>query len=181
MGNNEKNENKMKAYADINYLSPDKCEFYKTDGGLLGLRLGGEDLGRVALLRMFPLRKPEKFISVRRENRERSDSRVEYGVIEDLAAFTGEQRALIDEELERRYFVPEITAVTNVKEEYGHTYWTVETTAGGRSFTVFDMNSNLLNLGGGRVMIVDVDGNRYIFPDVSKIGEKALRLIEIWI
>ena len=174
-------ENKMKDYADINYLSPEKCEFYETEGGLLGMKMDGEDLGRVALLRMFPLRNPSRFISVRRENRERSDSRVEYGVIEDLSAFSGGQRELIDKELARRYFVPEITKVTNVKEEYGHTYWNVETTAGDRSFTVFDMNSNLLNLGGGRVMMVDVDGNRYVFPDVKKIGEKALRLIEIWI
>ncbi len=173
--------NKMKQYADINYLSASDCEFYRTDGGLLGMKTGGKDLGRVALLRMFPLRKPDKFISVRRENRERADSRVEYGVIEDINAFSGEQRALIDEELERRYFVPEITKVTNVKEEYGHTYWDVETTAGDRSFTVFDMNSNLLNMGEGRAMIIDVDGNRYIFPDVSKIGEKALRLVEIWL
>lgn len=174
-------DNKMQKYADINYLSPEKCEFYKTEGGLLGMRLAGDDLGRIALLRMFPLRNPEKFISVRRENRERADSRVEYGVIEDLSAFSGEQRSLIDEELKRRYFVPEITKVTNVKEEYGHTYWSTETTAGERNFTVFDMNSNLLNMGGGRVMIIDVDGNRYIFPDVSKIGEKALRLVEIWL
>lgn len=174
-------ENKMQNYADINYLSPADCEFYETSGGLLGLRLGGEDLGRVALLRMFPLRNPERFVSVRREIRGRSDARTEYGVIEDINAFSGEQRRLIDEELNRRYFVPEITRVVSVKEEYGHTYWTVETTAGGRSFTVFDMNSNLLNMGGGRAMIIDVDGNRYVFPDVSKIGEKALRLVEIWL
>lgn len=178
---NKKPENKMEAYADINYLSPDRCEFYETDGGLLGMKMDGEDLGRVALLRMFPLRNPDKFISVRRENRERSDSRVEYGVIEDLGVFPEDQRALIDKELGRRYFVPEILKVTNVKEEYGHTYWTVETTAGERSFTVFDLNSNLLNLGGGRVLMIDVDGNRYIIPDVKKISEKALRLIEIWI
>ncbi len=174
-------ENKMHGYADINYLAPEKCEFYETEGGLLGLRMDGEDLGRIALVRMFPLRNPDKFISVRRELRERNDARREYGVIADLGAFSGEQRALIDEELKRRYFVPDILSVKNVKEEYGHTYWTVETTAGERSFTVFDMNSNLLNLGGGRALIIDVDGNRYCFPDVSKIGEKALRLVEIWL
>ncbi len=174
-------ENKMKKYADVNYLSPESCTFYETEGGLLGMKEGGEDLGRIALVRMFPLKNPEKFISVRKENRGRNDSRGEYGVIEDISLFSGEQRRLIDKELKRRYFVPEITKVVSVKEEYGHTYWNTLTTAGERSFTVFDMNSNLLNLGGGRVMIIDVDGNRYVFPDVSKIGEKALRLVEIWI
>ncbi len=174
-------ENKMKNYAEINYLTPSDCEFYKTEGGLLGLRLKGQDLGRVALVRMFPLRNPDKFISVRRENRGRSDSRGEFGVIEDLAPFKGEQRALVDDELNRRYFVPEVTKVDKVKEEYGHTYWETQTTAGSRSFTVFDLNSNLLNLGNNRAMIIDVDGNRYIFPDVTKLGEKALRLLEIWL
>ncbi len=174
-------ENKMKNYAQINYLSAKDCEFYETDGGLLGLKIKDEDLGRVALVRMFPLRKPSKFISVRREIRGRSDSRGEYGVIEDLSAFDGSQRRLIDRELNRRYFVPEILKVVKVKEEYGHSYWETETTAGERSFTVFDLNSNLLNLGNNKAMIIDVDGNRYIFPDVTKIGEKALRLLEIWL
>ncbi len=174
-------ENKMKNYAEINYLTPADCEFYETDGGLLGLKIRGEDLGRVALVRMFPLRNTDNFISVRRELRGRNDSRVEYGVIERLSDFTGKQRELIDKELERRYFVPEITKVVKVKEEYGHTYWETETTAGNRSFTVFDMNSNLLNLGNNRVLIIDVDGNRYIFPDVTKVGDKALRLLEIWL
>ncbi len=174
-------ENKMKNYAEINYLTPSDCVFYRTEGGLLGLRLKGQDLGRVALVRMFPLRDPDKFISVRRENRSRNDSRGEFGVIEDLTPFAGEQRALIDEELNRRYFVPEITNVDKVKEEYGHTYWETQTTAGSRSFTAFDLNSNLLNLGDNKAMIIDVDGNRYIFPDVTKLGEKALRLLEIWL
>lgn len=174
-------ENKMSEYADINYLTNEDCEFYKTEGGLLGLKVKGEDLGRVALLRMFPLKKPDKFISVRRENRRRTDGRKEYGVIEDIAAFDEKSRELIMEELNRRYFVPEITKVVSVKEEYGHTYWNVETDAGERSFTVFDMNSNLFRLSGDRVMIIDVDGNRFVFPDVTKIGEKALRLVEIWL
>ncbi|MGN1097357.1 MAG: DUF1854 domain-containing protein [Clostridia bacterium] len=174
-------ENKMKNYADINYLTPADCEFYETEGGLLGLKARGEDLGRVALVRMFPLRQPDRFISVRKEIRGRSDSRKEYGVIEDLSAFGGAQRELIDKELARRYFVPEVTKVVKVKEEYGHSYWETETTAGNRNFTVFDLNSNLLNLGNNRVMIIDVDGNRYIFPDVTKVGEKALRLLEIWL
>ncbi len=174
-------ENKMQNYADINYLAPEDCRFYETGGGLLGLKVKDDDLGRVALVRMFPLRNAGKFISVRRELRDRSDSRVEYGVIEDIGAFSGQQRELIDRELERRYFVPERTKVVKVKEEYGHSYWETETTAGSRSFTVFDLNSNLLNLGNNRVMIIDVDGNRYIFPDVTKVGEKALRLLEIWI
>lgn len=170
----------MKNYADINYLGASECEFYETAGGLLGLKVKGEDLGRVALVRMFPLRNVSKFISVRKEIRGRSDSRGEYGVIEDLSAFEGEQRRLIDRELERRYFVPEILMVVKVKEEYGHSYWETQTTAGIRSFTVFDLNSNLINLGNNRAMIIDVDGNRYIFPDVTAIGEKAMRLLEIW-
>ena len=174
-------ENKMKNYADINYLSPKDCEFYATEGGLLGLKVKGEDLGRVALVRMFPLRNKENFISVRREIRDRNDSRVEYGVIESLSEFSGNQRELIDRELERRYFVPEITRVVKVKEEYGHTYWETETSAGNRNFTVFDLNSNLLNMGNNRVLLIDVDGNRYIIPDITKIIEKAKRLLEIWI
>ncbi|MDO4563720.1 MAG: DUF1854 domain-containing protein [Clostridia bacterium] len=165
----------------VSYLTAQSGEFYETKGGLLGYRTSDADYPRVSLYRMFPLHDLRRFISVREEKHSREDRRGEIGVIEDIDTFPAEQLELIERELERRYFVPEVLAVKNVKEEFGHTYWETSTSAGDRSFTVFDMNNSVINLGEGRVLVIDIDGNRFVFPDISKVGEKALKYIDIWL
>ena len=71
--------------------------------------------------------------------------------------------------------------VLNVTEEYGHSTWTVETDAGRREFTVNDMSANLLRLDGNRVILTDLFGCRYLFKDITKMGEKTMRIVEIWL
>ena len=57
----------------------------------------------------------------------------------------------------------------------------METSSGEREFTVTDMGSNLFNLGNGKIILVDVHGNRYVIKDVYKLNDKALKILEIWI
>ena len=84
-------------------------------------------------------------------------------------------------ELQRRYFIPDITKVDEVKDEFGHTMWKTQTTAGAREFTVTDMSSNVFNLGNNKIMLVDVYGNRYYIPDITKLDDKTMKVLEIWI
>lgn len=166
---------------ELNYLSGENGEFYELETGLIAYKDNKEDYGRVAVLRMFPLEHKREYLSVRTENYLRSDKNSEIGIIRSLDAFSKEQQEIILRELEKRYFVPEITKVESVEEEFANSIWKVETTAGKAEFTVNDMGSNLLNLGCGRIMLTDVFGNRYIIPDITKIDDKAVKVIEIWI
>ena len=84
-------------------------------------------------------------------------------------------------ELERRYFVPDIIKVNEIKEQVGHILWKVTTNKGEREFTLTDMSSNIINLGGGQLLLTDVYGNRYRIPDISKIDDKTMQIIEIWV
>ena len=56
-------------------------------------------------------------------------------IIENINDFDNETIAIIKKQLEIRYFMPEITKVYSVKEEYGHTYWSVQTNKGKHKFT----------------------------------------------
>lgn len=167
--------------SEINYLIQKNTEFYENESGLLMLKYNGEDLGRVAVRRMFPLKFEDEYLSVCKENFSRSDKNEEIGIIRSLDDFTEEQAKIIKNELERRYFIPEIVKVKSVSDEFGHTYWKVETTAGEREFTVEDMASNLIRLSENSVILVDVYGNRYFFADIKKLGDKAMQTLEIWI
>lgn len=174
-------EAQMQSVAQVRYLTSEELSFYRTEGGLLGARLSGEDLGRIALMCLFPLHDARHYLAVRREVREREDRYGEIGIIADMDDFPADQVALMQEELDRRYFVPVITATNAAKEEFGHTFWDVETTAGNRTFSMSDLNNNVLSLGEGRVLLIDMDGNRYLIPDIEQAGEKARRQLDIWI
>ena len=133
------------------------------------------------MLRMFPLEYDSEYLSVRTENYARSDKNEEIGIIKNLKEYSKEQQEIVNRELDKRYFIPEITQVLSIEEEFANSMWNVKTTAGDVEFTVNDMGANLLKLGDNKIMLTDVFGNRYIIPDVTKIGDKAMAVIEIWI
>lgn len=172
--------NDFRDAANVRYLTKDSIKFYETEGGLLGAELDGRDMGRVDVLRLFPLHMKDKFLSVRRQPETNRDRNTEVGIIEDIAPFSDGQRKMLEKDLDKRYFVPKILKVTSVKEEFGHTYWETLTSAGERSFTTFDMNSSLIKTGERSVILIDVDGSRYEIEDVGKIGDKALKILDIW-
>ena len=167
--------------SEINYLTQENTEFYENQSGLLMMKYNGEDMGRVSVRRLFPLKHEQEFLSVCKENFSRNDKNEEIGIIRLLSEFEDNQAQMVKNELKRRYFIPEITRVETVSEEFGHTSWKVETNAGKREFTVEDMASNLIRLSENSVILVDVYGNRYLFADIKKLGDKTMQTLEIWI
>ncbi|MCD8049890.1 MAG: DUF1854 domain-containing protein [Clostridia bacterium] len=167
--------------AEIRYIKPDEIKFYETEGGLPAAVLDGKDWGRICAYRLFPMQMKDKFISIRRMSEGHRDRNTELGIIEDLAPFGEEARKIIDRELDRRYFVPEIVKVKNAKEEFGQTYWECVTSAGERSFTTNDMSSALTKTGEYSLILTDVDGSRYEIKDIRKVGDKAMKILDIWL
>lgn len=165
----------------VEYITNSDIAFSLNGTGLISATFRGEDAGRVAVLRMFPFEYEEEYLCVRRENYRRADKEAEIGIIRTLADFSDEQKEIVRTELKKRYFVPEILEVTEVKDELGHTAWKTKTTAGEREFTVNDMSNNVVNLGKNRIMLIDVYGNRYYIPDITKTDDKTLKVLEIWI
>ncbi len=173
--------NDFKNAANVRYLTANDIKFYETEGSLLGAFVDGEDVGRVDILRLFPLHQKDKYLSVRRKAESHRDRNTELGIIETLENFSHKEQELVTHELEKRYFVPEIIKVKNAKEEFGHTYWETETTAGERNFTTFDMSSSLIRISENSVMLIDVDGSRYLIPDLKKADDKAMKILDIWL
>ena len=165
----------------IEYITPSEISFYENESGLIMAKVNGEDIGRVKVLRMFPFEYEEEFLCVQAENHRRSDAENEAGIIRNLSDFSSEQTEIVRRELKKRYFIPDIIKVEDVKDEFGHTMWKTETTAGKREFTVTDMSANVLNLGNNKIMLTDVYGNRYYIPDLMKMDDKTVKILEIWI
>ncbi len=125
----------------------------------------------VQIARAFPLSDPDKYIGLR------DGDDKDIGILETLHGLDAESRRVVEEELERRYFTPQITSVHSVREEFGVVTWDVETTKGQRRFLVRNLKDSTFTLGPARVMMTDVDGNRYEIPDAYTLGPKALLIL----
>lgn len=186
MGQNSSlnNENLVEQTSSLNkvvqieYLSPADATFCK-NGDFLGLKIekDGEttEYPRVFLHRMFPFEELWEHISVLTGDNE------EVGMIASVEDFDEDAAALLKEELDRKYLMPTITAILNLKERFGFSTWKVESSIGTLEFTLRDTYRSMMRVGDGRMIITDSDGNRYEIPDVNKLDKKSFRKIELYL
>jgi len=165
----------------LNYIDTQNIEFYISKGKLLCLKLDGKDVGRVSIKRMFPFQFPDEYISVCPENHLRNETEKEIGIIRKLNNLPKIQKDILIDELNKRYFMPDIVEIIKIKEEFGNLSFEVITDAGKSEFTVTDMGSNIKSLGTNKIMLTDVYGNRFCIPNVNALKDKELKILEIWL
>jgi hypothetical protein len=127
------------------------------------------------LHRAFPYELPDKYISVQEEENR------EVGIIYDISQFEESTEALLRRELERKYFSPNIKEIKSVKERYGFSYWKVTTDEGDVSFTLHDTFRSIIHAEEKRLVILDVDGNRFEIPNVDGLDRKSYKKIELYL
>ncbi len=156
---------------ELRLLDPKRIRVFR-EAGVPRLTLEGDRSWiKITVARAFPLSNPEEFIGVL------DGGGKDVGLIEQLAQVEPASREVLHTELERRYFVPIIERVLSVKEEYGTVVWKVDTDKGEIEFTVRNLRDNLVELSSSRMMMTDVDGNRYEIPDLGKLDLKAQGVI----
>lgn len=136
---------------------------------------GKRDYGRVILHRAFPFDDPWHIISVQQEDG------FEIGVIRDLKEFDEETVKLLCDNLDKKYFVPEITKIISAKDRFGFVYFKCDTDCGICEFVVRNPFGSILRISETKIFIVDIDGNRYSVKDTSKLDKKSYRKIELYI
>ena len=161
---------------DIGWLKLGEAEFFDGAGGFTGLRYEDKEYKRIQLRRAMPDRYPSEYISVADHDNK------EIGMIKSLVDLKGDQLRIVSDELSRRYYCPEILEIKSVRDKLGYVYMEMEVFAGGekheRSAAVNDVNKNIRMLGSNRLIIFDVDGNRYIINALDKLDGKSLRRLE---
>ncbi|MEK3888822.1 DUF1854 domain-containing protein [Bacillus sp. FSL K6-3431] len=159
--------------AKINYLTESNTVFLETEGHMLSVHVDGEIHPAVYLHCSFPHMNKRIFISVRtRENKE-------IGIIKTLDEFPSGVISLLEEHIKLRYFAPEITNVIKIQEEFGYSYWETETSAGNCRFTVRMGRGNVTGVTASKVLITDIDGNRFIIEDLGALSDKEYKMVEM--
>jgi hypothetical protein len=156
---------------ELRILDPRKIRVFR-NAGVPRLTLDNDrSWAKVSVARAFPLSDPEHYIGFL------DGAGKDVGILHDPGLLDPESRKVVEEELEKRYFVPIVERVTAVKEEFGTIYWTVETDRGTKEIVVRNLRDNIQELSQSRIIITDADGNRFEFPDTSKLDNKSLGII----
>ena len=128
---------------------------------------------RVKIVRAAPLSHPNRYICILDPKDE------EICMIDDPRLLQPEMADIIREELDRRYLTSTIEGVTSVRNEFGTSYWDVVTNRGEREFVVQNASENAQWLGDHRLLLIDVDGNRFEIPDLNALDKKSLGYVEL--
>lgn len=161
---------------EVNFLDPNAVQFERMEYGGLRLRLGGEVYEHLRVYRAFPLSSPEEYIAIRVGDSELEQR--EIGQIRDMNELATEDRALIAEELQKRYFIHTIEKIVSIREDMGYFYWVVETDKGMQEFPVPIRPKYVAHIGPRGRLVLDIDGNRYGIPDLEALDSHSQAIFD---
>jgi len=102
----------------------------------------------------------------------------ELGILRSLGELSAEGQDLLASEIEKAYFVPHITRIVSIEEAFGIQRWEVVTDRGPRSFELTE-RSHIRPFDNARLVIKDVDGNRYLIEDSRVLDRRSQQWLDL--
>jgi hypothetical protein len=146
----------------------------RSSGGELVLERVGEEPRVVKPVRALPITEPNAWIGLL------DDKGKPLHMVRSLKELDPDSRALLEAELERLYFLPKILRIDAISEEYGVLRLEVVTDKGPRSFEIRS-REHIRFLPDGRILLRDLDGNRYEIPSVDHLDARGRMLAEVFL
>ncbi|MES2017895.1 MAG: DUF1854 domain-containing protein [Pseudomonadota bacterium] len=125
----------------------------------------------VSPVRAFPIQAPSKGISM-----VLGDGK-EVGWIDDLAELAPPVRALVEDELEGREFMPEIVHLKSVSSYATPCTWHVNTDRGDTAFTLKG-EEDIRRIGAASLLITDNHGINFLIRDMYTIDKHTRRILD---
>ncbi|MEI8242627.1 MAG: DUF1854 domain-containing protein [bacterium] len=147
----------------LRYLDPAAVRFQREGARLDVAMAGAAPVTNVSVFRAFPLTAPDRFLSIRNEKNE------ELGLLAAPAQLDPASRALVEDEIRRRYVLPVVRRVIQIRERFEILECQVETDRGACRFSVRNLRESLLRPQPNRYILTDVDGNRFDIPDLRAL------------
>lgn len=173
----EQMEQETEEMLRVRYLTDSNSKFERTGTGFLSLQVEEEFYPRVQVVRMFPFSDKNRFLSVR-TSEERSR---EIGIVERLEDLDRDTARMLEEQLALHYFTPVIEKILKIKDEYGFAYWNVETNHGACNFTIRMGGNSVIHLSESRILIIDIDENRFEIPDVNRLTPGERKKLDLFL
>lgn len=159
---------------DITLIEPAEVRLFREPDGDVRVRMQLRDevcYIDVRLARALPLSDPNTYLGVR----DADDKDI--GIIREWCLLDPESLRVAEAALARSYFLPRVLTVNKVTDEYGIVLWDVNTDRGQRRYVVRNIRDNSVSLSASRVLMTDVEGDRFEFPDIYAVGAPALEIL----
>ncbi len=131
----------------------------------------GEKYGNLQPKRLFPISAKQQYISLLDEDRK------EIAIITDATKLDDQSRNALDRSLNDYYVLPKISKVNYINWKHGTLTVIAVTDYGECTFKVRSRPLNIKRLADGRVLIKDINDNRYEITDSSKMDKKTVELM----
>ncbi len=151
-------------------VMPEQVRVWQDAFHRLHVSVDGQQHQNVRPRRAFPLSGKADYVSFLNEEDD------EVALLAHPHDLDKESRRALEEALAKVYYVAKITRVDDIRETMGVTHWQVQTDRGYAAFEVVERH-NIRTLPGGRLLIVDVDGNRFQIDDTGALDERSQTLI----
>lgn len=142
--------------------------------GDLVLEREGEEPRVVKPVRALPLTDPDAWIGLMDEKGK------PVHMVQSLKELDPDSRAVLLHALEQLYFLPRIVRIDEITEEYGVLRLAVETDRGPRAFEV-RTREHIRFLPDGRILLRDLDGNRYEIRRLADLDPRSRMLAEVYL
>lgn len=154
-------------------VSPQDIHLFFEPVGTLRLTVGEHrSYPKVSLYQASPLRRPGRYLSFL------DGSGEEIVLVDSLDQLDLQSRGIAQEALKHRYLTACIQRIDGVRQEFGVSYWDVETDRGKRDFVVQSLSEACQWLSDRHILLIDVDGNRFEIPDRFVLDEPSRRHLD---
>lgn len=138
----------------------------------LRITMGDRSYHTVKAAWAAPLSQPNKYLAFLDGKGE------EIVTIKDPESLTKDSWAAAEEELRRRYLTATVAAIAHAKEEFGATYWSVDTDRGRRELVTQNLQENAVWLTDTHLLLLDVDGNRFEIADTAALDAASRHYLD---
>jgi len=168
---------------EVRFLDPQDVTIWRDRFGQLRLKLtDGREFRDVHPTLAFPLSNARRMLILR------DADLAEIGIIADYLSVDEDSRQVLEEELEKAYFMPRILRILSSREERAVVTFEVETDRGPRTIEIpqshhrHHMRTSPVGImAGGRVIIYDVDANRYDIPSLADLDARSRALLDAFL
>ncbi len=150
---------------------PEQVHLRRSGRGEIDAEINGRTVVNVKVARCFPWSMKDRYISIRDKDGK------EVALLESSEGCDACTRALLEQELRDRCFVPKILKVKSHQSEFDVVTISAQTDRGEVSFQIRSRD-DVRTLSSKRAIFRDVDGNIYEVEDVTQLDRHTQRHLE---
>ena len=134
--------------------------------GTLDVKAGSRTFKRVRVKLGRPLYRPGDYASILGE-------KGEVGLLVNLEGIRAADRAILEEHRVRGDLTTKLLKINDISHQFGASYWDVLTEKGPRQFVIRGTSEHVRWLSDDRLLITDVNGNRFELPSINGLDSDS--------